>query len=109
MSKDFNLPPVDVMEEKFVKEKIYQIYHLMLKKFEEFGEEHANDIDRFAHMLKKNYPSIKLEDYIAMQIARSTVGDAKIYFWSKCYRIKRSHLIAIFKKALRDSIISQML
>jgi hypothetical protein len=109
MSKDFNLPPVDVMEEKTVEVKIYHIYPLILKKFKEFGEGHANDIDRYAHMLKKKYPSVKLEDHIAMQIARFTFGSAKIYIWTKYDRISRSRLIAIFKKALRDSGISQML
>lgn len=109
MSEDFNLLLVDVIEEEFVKEKIYQIYSLMLKKFEEFGEGHVNDIDRFVHMLKKDYPSVKLEDYMAMRIARSTVGDAKIYIWRHFYRINRPLLMAIFKKALKDSGISQML
>lgn len=109
MSKDFNLPPVDVMEKKYIEEKIYHLYPLILEKFKEFGEGHANDIDRFAHMLKKNPPSVKLEDYIAIQIAKSVIGDYDIRIWIDCYRINMSHLMAIFKKALKDSGISQML
>ena len=109
MSKDFNLPPVDVMEKKYIEVKIYHLYPLILEKFKEFGEGHANDIDRFAHMLKKNRPSVKLEDYVAIQIARCTIGDPKIYIWRNCYCVNRFHLMAIFKKALKDSGISQML
>lgn len=109
MSKDFDLLLVDVIEEEFVKEKIYQIYSLMLKKFEEFGEGHVNDIDRYVHMLKKDYPSVKLEDYIAIQIAKWVIGDYDIRIWIDCYHVNRLHLMAIFKKALKDSGISQML
>ena len=88
MSKDFNLPPVDVMEKKYIETKIYYLYPLILERFKEFGKGHANDIDRFA---------------------RCTIGDPKIYIWRNCYRVNRFHLMAIFKKALKDSGISQML
>lgn len=109
MSKDFNLPPVDVMEEKTVEVKIYHIYPLILKKFKEFKREHLNDIEGFIHRLKKNPPSVKLEDYIAIQIAKWVIGDYDIRIWIDCYHVNRLHLMAIFKKALKDSGIYQML
>lgn len=109
MSKDFNLPPVDVMEKKVAEAKIYHFYPLILKKFEEFGREHVNDIERFVHGLKKNPPSVKIVDYVAIQIARCVIGHFNIIIWIDYYRINRLHLMAIFKKALKDSGISQML
>ena len=109
MSKDFNLPPVDVMEKKTVEVKIYHFYPLILEKFKEFKREHLNDIKRFVHRLKENLPSVKLEDYIAIQIAKWVIGDYDIFIWTDCYRINMIHLMAIFKKALRDSGISKYL
>lgn len=109
MSKDFNLPPVDVMEKKTVEVKIYHFYPLILKKFEEFKREHLGDIKGFIHRLRETPPSIKLENYIAIQIAHCAIGGYCICIWNDCYRANRFHLIAIFKKALRDSGISQML
>lgn len=109
MSKDFNLPPVDVMEAKVMEIKIYHFYPLILKRFEEFKKENLNAIKNLIQRLKKNPPSIKLGDYMAIQIASSVIGDYDISIWIDCYLINRYHLMAIFKKALRDSGISQML
>lgn len=109
MSKDFNLPPVDVIEKKSIEVKIYHFYPLILKKFKEFKREHLGDIKGFVHRLREKTPSVKLEDYIAIQIARYAIGEYELYIWSDSYRVNRFHLMAIFKKALRDSGISQML
>ncbi len=109
MSKDFNLLPVDAIETKVVEVKIYHFYPLVLKRFEEFKKENLNVIKGLIQRLKKNPPSIKLEDYMATQIASSAIGYYDISIWINCYLINRYHLMAIFKKALRDSGISQML
>lgn len=109
MSKDFNLPPVDVMEAKTMEIKIYHFYPLILKRFEEFKKENLNVIKGLIQRLKKNPPSIKLEDYMAIQIASSVIGDYDISIWINCYLINKFHLMAVFKKALKDSGISQML
>lgn len=109
MSKDFNLPPVDVMEKKTVEVKIYHFYPLILKKFKEFKREHLGDIKGFIHRLRKTTPSVKLEDYIAIQIAKWVIGDYDISIWIDCYLINRFHLMAVFKKALKDSGISKYL
>lgn len=109
MSKDFNLPPVDVMEAKTMEIKIYHFYPLILKRFEEFKKENLNAIKNLIQRLKKNPPSIKLEDYVAIQIAYSAIGDYDISIWIDCYLINRFHLMAVFKKALKDSGISKYL
>ena len=109
MSKDFSLPPVDVMEAKVMEVKIYHFYPIILKKFEEFKREHLGDIKGFIQRLKKNPPSIKLEDYMVIQIAYSVIGYYDISIWTDCYLINRFHLIAVFKKALKDSGISKYL
>lgn len=109
MSKDFNLPPVDVIKAKVVEVKIYHLYPIILKKFEEFKREHLSDIKGFIQRLKKNPPSIKLEDYMAIQIASSVIGDYGISIWIDSYLINRFHLMAVFKKALKDSGISKYL
>lgn len=109
MSKDFNLPPVDVMEEKVMEIKIYHFYPLILKRFEEFKKENLNVIKGLIQRLKKNPPSIKLEDYMAIQIASSVIGDYDISIWINCYLINKFHLMAVFKKALKDSGISKYL
>lgn len=109
MSKDFNLPPVDVMEEKTMEIKIYHFYPLILKRFEEFKKENLNVIKGLIQRLKKNPPSIKLEDYMAIQIAFSVIGSYDISIWIDCYLINIFHLMAVFKKALKDSGISKYL
>lgn len=109
MSKDFNLPPVDVMEAKGMEIKIYHFYPLILKRFEEFKKENLNAIKNLIQKLKKNPPSIKLEDYMAIQIAYSVIGDYDISIWIDCYLVNRFHLMAVFKKALKDSGISKCL
>lgn len=109
MSKDFNLPPVDVVEEKVMEIKIYHFYPLILKRFEEFKKENLNAIKNLIQRLKKNPPSIKLEDYMAIQIAYSAIGDYDISIWIDCYLINRFHLMAVFKKAFKDSGISKCL
>ncbi|KGF24820.1 hypothetical protein [Prevotella histicola] len=109
MSKDFNLPPVDVMEAKTMEIKIYHFYPLILKRFEEFKKENLNVIKGLIQRLKKNPPSIKLEDYMAIQIASSVIGDYDISIWINCYLINKFHLMAVFKKALKDSGISKYL
>lgn len=109
MSKEFNLLPVDVMEAKVVEIKIYHFYPLILKKFKEFKREHLGDIKGFVHRLRETPPFVKLEDYMAIQIAYSVIGDYDISVWIDCYLINRFHLIAVFKKALKDSGISKYL
>lgn len=109
MSKDFNLPPVDVMEAKTVEVKIYHFYPLILKRFKEFKKENLNAIKNLIQRLKKNPPSIKMEDYMAIQIAHSAIGNYDISIWIDCYLINRFHLMAVLKKALRDSGISNLL
>lgn len=109
MSKDFNLPPVDVMETKVMEIKIYHFYPLILKKFKEFKREHLGDIKGFVHRLRETPPFVKLEDYMAIQIAYSVIGNYDISVWIDCYLINRFHLIAVFKKALKDSGISKYL
>lgn len=109
MSKDFNLPPVDVMKEKVMEIKIYHFYPLILKRFKDEKKDNLNVIKRLIQKLKKNPPSIKLEDYVAIQIAYSAIGDYDISIWIDCYLINRFHLMAVFKKALKDSGISKYL
>ena len=109
MSKDFNLPPVDVMEAKTVEVKIYHFYPLILKRFKDEKRDNLNAIKKLIQRLKKNPPSIKMEDYMAIQIAYSAIGNYNISIWIDCYLIDRLHLMSMFKKALRDSGISKFL
>ena len=109
MSKDFNLPPVDVMEAKTVEIKIYHFYPLILKRFKDEKRDNLNAIKKLIQRLKKNPPSIKMEDYMAIQIAYSVIGNYDISIWIDCYLIDRLHLMAVFKKALKDSGISKYL
>ncbi len=97
MSKDFNLPPVDVMEAKVVEIKIYHFYPLILKKFKEFKREHLGDIKGFVHRLRETPPFVKLEDYMAIQIVCSVIGNYDISIWIDCYLINRFHLMAVLK------------
>ena len=46
MSKDFNLPPVDVMEVKTMEIKIYNFYHLILKRFKDETRDNLNAIKK---------------------------------------------------------------
>lgn len=50
-----------------------------------------------------------MEDYLAIQIAFSVIGSYDISIWIDCYLINRFHLMAVFKKALKDSGISKYL
>lgn len=109
MSKDFNLPPVDVMEVKTMEIKIYHFYPLILKRFKDEKRDNLNAIKKLIQRLKKNPPSIRMEDYMAKQIAYSAIGNYAISIWIDCYLIDRLHIMSMFKKALRDSGISNLL